>query len=54
MDDLTAARATIASLQRQLRLRIEAVSFTALAEQVSEFDAPTVRRRPAIVRREVR
>jgi hypothetical protein len=51
--ELAAARATIASLQRQLRLRVEAISFTVVCVAPrGDFDEPTRRRGPAVIRRE--
>lgn len=56
--ELSAAKATTASLHRQLALKVEAFSFTvqvvAPAEPVdqADFDEPTRQRRPAIIRRE--
>ncbi len=55
--ELSAARATIASLERQLALKIDSVSFTVARVPPpgcapEDFDEPTVRRRPAVVRRE--
>lgn len=44
-DEIAAARATIASLRRQLALRVEAFSFTAVCV---DLDEPT-RRRPLTI-----
>lgn len=55
--ELSAVRAQVASLRRQLTLRVEAAAFAVVVAAPpppppSEFSEPTRRRAPAVIRRE--